>query len=130
MCYWFLDLLLQRSPVVKMNGIVSSTILLNTGTPQGCVLSPLQYSLLTNDWVSHHSSVQLLMFTDGTTLEGLVTNSEEFEYRHVVNRCRGVIITTKTREMIVDGRGKPHLLPFVLVVTLSKGWLVSNVLAL
>ena len=47
-----------------MNDIVSSTIILNTGTPQGCVLSPLLYSLFTNDCVSYHSSVQLLKFAD------------------------------------------------------------------
>ena len=44
-CYWLLDFLLQRSQVVKMNGIVASTIILNTGTPWGCVLSPLLCSL-------------------------------------------------------------------------------------
>ena len=48
MCYCLLEFLLQRSQVVKINGIVSSTIILNTGTPQGCVLSPLLYSLFTN----------------------------------------------------------------------------------
>ena len=52
MCYWLLDFLLQRSQVVKMNSIISSTIIMNTGTPQGCVLSPLLYSLFTNDCVS------------------------------------------------------------------------------
>ena len=66
------------------------------------------------------------MLIDDTTLEGLVTNSDESKYRHEVNRYRGVTIT---REMILDGRGKPHLLSFVLVVILSKGWTVSNVLA-
>ena len=34
--------------VVKMNGIVSGTVILNTGTPQECVLSPLLYSLFIN----------------------------------------------------------------------------------
>ena len=73
-CHWVLDVLLQRPQVVKMNGVVSSTIILNTGTPQGRVLSPLLYSLFTNDCVSHHSSVQLVKFADDTTFEGLVTN--------------------------------------------------------
>ena len=50
-----------------MNGIVSSSIILNTGTPQECVLSLLLYSLFTNDSVSHHSSIQLLKFADDTT---------------------------------------------------------------
>ena len=51
MCYWILDFLLQRHQVVKMNGIASSTIFLNTGTPQGCVLSSLLYSMFINDYV-------------------------------------------------------------------------------
>ncbi|KAK2177919.1 hypothetical protein NP493_571g01019 [Ridgeia piscesae] len=92
---WLLEFLLQRSQVVKMNGIVSSTITLNTWTLQGCVLSPLLYSLFTNDCVSHHCSVQLLKFANDTTLVGLVTNSVESECRHeVTSWCLGVTITT------------------------------------
>ena len=37
------------SQVVKMNSIISSTIIMNTGTPLGCDLSPLLYSLFTKD---------------------------------------------------------------------------------
>ena len=109
MCYWLLDFLLQRSQVVKMNSIVSSTIIMNTGTPQGCVLSPLLYSLFTNDCVSHHSSVPLLKFADDTTLVGLVSDSEASEYRHEVSTLVSWCDTnnlqlnaSKTREMIVD----------------------------
>ena len=118
MCYWLLDFLLQRSQVVKMNSIVSSTIIMNTGTPQGCVLSPLLYSLFTNDCVSHHSSVPLLKFADDTTLVGLVSDSGESEYRHEVSSLVSWCDTNnlqlnapKTREMIVDFRKKKtHLL--------------------
>ena len=35
---------------------------------------------------SHHSCVKLVKFIDDTTLEGLVTNSDEYEYHHEVNR--------------------------------------------
>ena len=34
MCYWLMDFLLQRSQVVMVNSIVSSTIIMNMGTPQ------------------------------------------------------------------------------------------------
>ena len=61
MCYWILDFLLQRPPVVKMNGIASSTIILKTGPPQGCVLSPLLYAMFTNEYVSN--SVQIVKIT-------------------------------------------------------------------
>ena len=122
MCYWLLDFLLQRSQVVKMNSIVSSTIIMNTGTPQGCVLSPLLYSLFTNDCVSHHSSVPLLKFADDTTLIGLVSDSDESEYRHEVSSLVSWCDTnnlqlnaSKTREMIVDFRKRKSPLAPIIV---------------
>ena len=36
MCYWIHDFLLQRSKVVKMNGVSSSTIIPNTNSPGMC----------------------------------------------------------------------------------------------
>ena len=105
-----------------MNSIVSSTITMNTGTPQGCVLSPLLYSLFTNDCVSHHSSVPLLKFADDTTLIGLVSDSDESEYRHEVSSLVSWCYTnklqlnaSKTREMIVDfSKGKNPLAPIIV----------------
>ena len=124
-------ILCRRSQVVKINGIVSSSIFLNTGTPQGCVLFPLLYYLFTNDSVSHHSSVKRVKFADDTTLEGLETNSDDFEYRHEVNRLvsrcdnNNILLNAfRTREMIVDFRKKkPQLLPSLLMLNLSKSGL-------
>ncbi len=44
---WILDFLTGRSQVVRMGNNTSSPLTLNTGAPQGCVLSPLLYSLYT-----------------------------------------------------------------------------------
>ena len=122
MCYWILDFLLQRSQVVKMSSRVSSTIIMKTGTPQGCVLSPLLYSLSTNDCVSHHSSVPLLKCADDTTLIGLVSDSDESEYRHEVSSLVSWCDTnnlqlnaSKTREMIVDFRNRTNPLAPIIV---------------
>ena len=60
MYYWILDFLLSRTQTVNVNDKFSKPIVLNTGAPQGCVLSPLLYSLFTNDCVSHHESVILI----------------------------------------------------------------------
>ena len=104
-----------------MNSIVSSTIIMNTGTPQGCVLSPLLYSPFTNDCVSRHSSVPLLTFADDTTLVGLVSDSDESEYRHEVSSLVSWCDTnnlqvnaSKTREMIVDFRKRKN--PLALII--------------
>ncbi len=43
LCSWILDFLTGRSQVVRMGNNTSSPLILNTGAPQGCVLSPLLY---------------------------------------------------------------------------------------
>ncbi len=56
LCSWILDFLTGRSQVVIMGNNTSSILILNTGAPQGCVLSPLLYSLYTHDCTATHSS--------------------------------------------------------------------------
>ncbi len=63
LCSWILDFLTGRSQVVRMGNNTSSPLVINTSAPQGCVLSPLLYSL--NTHVQPHtaptSSSNLLM---------------------------------------------------------------------
>ncbi len=47
LCNWLLDFLTGRPQAVRVSINTSSTITLNTGAPQGCVLSPLLFTLLT-----------------------------------------------------------------------------------
>jgi hypothetical protein len=51
LCNWILNFLMGRLQVVRVGNITSTTLTLNTGAPQGCVLSPLLYSLFTYDCV-------------------------------------------------------------------------------
>ena len=41
LCNWILDFLTGRPQVVRVGNNTSTTLILNTGTSQGCVLSPL-----------------------------------------------------------------------------------------
>ena len=76
LCRWILDFLLERPQVVKLSGSnISKTAILNTGAPQGCVLSPALYSLFTHDCVSKEGDGTLTVkFADDTTLAGFITD--------------------------------------------------------
>ena len=99
LCNRVLDFLTGRPQVVKV-GNTSTSLILNTGAPRGCMLSPLLYSLFTHDCVPTHASNSIIKFADDETL-----------YREMV-RALGVwcqennpsFIVNKTKEMIVDFR--------------------------
>ncbi|KAK3560165.1 hypothetical protein QTP86_034669 [Hemibagrus guttatus] len=66
MCSWITDFLTDRRQFVRLGTHVSDLKHISTGFPQGCVLSPLLFSLYTNG-TSGHQSVKLLKFADNTT---------------------------------------------------------------
>ncbi len=80
LCDWIQEFLTDRPQVVKMGQFTSNSITLNIGAPQGCVLSPLLYSLYTHDCVSSHSSTSIVKFADDTVILGLISNNDETAY--------------------------------------------------
>ena len=95
--------------MVRIGDRTSSTLITNTGTPQGCVLSPLLFSLFTHDCAATHSSNLLVKFADDTTIVGLISNNDESSYREEVDTltswCRDnnlSVNVSKTKRMIVD----------------------------
>ncbi len=75
-CQWITSFLTDRQQVVRLGKFSSSTRTISTGAPQGCVLSPLLFSLYTNDCTSKDPSVKLLKFADDTTLIGLIQDGD------------------------------------------------------
>ncbi|KAI3355997.1 hypothetical protein L3Q82_017268, partial [Scortum barcoo] len=66
-CQWISNFLTDRRQQVRLGSITSSIRTVSTGAPQGCVLSPLLFSLYTNDCTSGDPNVKLLKFADDTT---------------------------------------------------------------
>ncbi len=83
-CQWITSFLTDRQQLVRLGKFSSNTCTISTGAPQGCVLSPLLFSLYTNDCTSKDPSVKLLKFADDTTLIGLIQDGDESAYRQEV----------------------------------------------
>ncbi|KAI2649292.1 putative RNA-directed DNA polymerase from transposon BS [Labeo rohita] len=47
MCQWIINFLTGRQQLVRLGKLKSRTLTISTGAPQGCVLSPLLFSLYT-----------------------------------------------------------------------------------
>jgi hypothetical protein len=100
-----------RPQMVRVGNNISTPLIFNSGSPQGCVLSPLLYSLFTHDCVAMHASNSIIKFADNTTVVGLITNNNKTAYREEVRALRVwcqennlTLNDNKTKEMIVDFR--------------------------
>ncbi|KAK3506753.1 hypothetical protein QTP70_023750, partial [Hemibagrus guttatus] len=122
MCSWITDFLTDRRQFVRLGTHGSDLQHISTGSPQGCVLSPLLFSLYTNGCTSGHQSVKLLKFADDTTLIGLISDGNESAYRGEIDRLVSWCSTNnlelnslKTVEMTVDFRKDPAPRPPVIL---------------
>ncbi|KAK1786581.1 hypothetical protein P4O66_003029 [Electrophorus voltai] len=94
---------------VRVGNCASSTLTLSTGAAQGCVLSPLLYSLYTHDCTATSGYTIIVKFADDTAVMGLISDNDERAYleeiKHLENWCQEnnlLLNVSKTKELIVD----------------------------
>ncbi len=111
LCNWIMDFLTGRPQSVRVGRNTSSTTTLSTGVPQGCVLSPLLFTLLTHDCTAKFSSNHIIKFADDTSVVGLISNNDETHYRKKVAQlaewCGANNLSlnlSKTKEVEMDFR--------------------------
>jgi hypothetical protein len=110
---WINDFLTEHLQYVKFLDTISNTIVINTGAPQGCVLSPMLFTLYTSDCRCENESCQLVKYADDTALVARCVNDDVI-YRSEVQRfcewcCNNYLElnVSKTKEMVVDFRRTP-----------------------
>ena len=64
LCNWILDFQTGRPQVVRVGNNTSDTLMLNTGAPPGCVLSPPLYSLFTHNCVAKQDTNTIIKLAD------------------------------------------------------------------
>lgn len=105
---WIHDFLTCRPQYVKVANYSSNTIITNTGAPQGCVLSPILFTLYTSDCRTSDVNSKLFKYADDTALVSLCVNDDNMyreEARNFTTWCEVNYLTLnvkKTKEMIID----------------------------
>ncbi len=109
LCNWILDFLTGGPQSVCVGRNTSSTTTLSTGASQGCVLSPLLFTLLTHVYTAKFSSNHIIKFADDTSVVGLISNNDETHYREEVAEsaewCGANNLSlnvSKTKEIVID----------------------------
>ena len=108
---WIYNYLTNRPQYVKLNNHLSEIICTGTGAPQGCVLSPLLFTIYTNDCISNTRNCQIIKYADDTAIIGNIVNDDESSYRKQITEfvewCDNNFLelnVKKTKELIVDFR--------------------------
>lgn len=118
-CTWIKHFVSNRPQTGRLGPHHSSTFTLSTGSPQGCVLSPLLYTLYTFD---SHPTNSIIKYADYTPMIGLILNGNETGYRYKVVRLSSwysknnlSLNVQKTKELILDFRiHKPAYTPLLI----------------
>ena len=108
---WINNFLSHRTQRVLFMNSVSDNICTSTRAPQGCVLSPVLFSLYSSDYRITHPSCPIIKYADDTSLTGLISRNDDSFYRKEIDSffkwCDFNFLelnVSKTKEMVFDFR--------------------------
>ncbi|KAJ8337769.1 hypothetical protein SKAU_G00367350 [Synaphobranchus kaupii] len=107
-----LSFLTDRHQIVKFNGHYSSNRTLSTGAPQGSVISPILFTLYTDDCRSSDPEMLYIKYSDDTVIINTTNSNNRIskEIHSFAGWCENYLDlnTSKTKEMLVYfRRGQP-----------------------
>ena len=105
------DFLLCRCQQVKIGKLISCVRSISTGVPQGCVLSPVLFSIYTNDFVSTDDNCSMIKYADDTVITGYISDDNTERYFSLIqqfvewcDRHHLQLNVAKTKEIVIDFR--------------------------
>ena len=105
---WILNFLTNRTQRVRVNGSHSDKVCASTGSPQGCMLSPLLYILHTNMCQSRCDNRTIIKYADDSVIVSLLGDSETghgpvtSDYVEWCEASHLQLNMAKTKDMLTD----------------------------
>ena len=117
----------HRKQFVRFKGVLSGERSISTGVPQGCVLSPVLFSLYTNDCTGTENTI-FIKYSDDTAIVDLSNSIPHYieDVDRFTTCCKDNFLdlnVTKTKEILINFRKQP---PAVLAITMD-GEIVERV---
>ena len=100
LCNLILIFLLSRPQTFWISRHTSSTLVLNTGAPQGFVLSPLLFTLYTHECTHRHQENSIVKYANNTTIIGRIINNDEGSYQEGISNL--LLIEQNQEVLILD----------------------------
>ena len=112
---WIIRFLTNRIQFVRFQQNFSSVQTTSVGSPQGTVLSPVLFTLYTNDCIGSETS-PLIKYSDDSALVDLSDSDDVYfnEINKLTCWCEKNYLTlnvNKTKELLIDFRKKPSQVP-------------------
>ena len=111
LCHFIHDFLCDRRQRVRVGDYFSNILVLNIGSPQGCVLSTVLFILYTNDLISFSPNYHIIKYADDTAIVGLFDSRNIDSYVGEINAVSDwcvannlLLNVSKTKEIIFDFR--------------------------
>ena len=73
---WFRSYLTERSQYVEIDGVISQTLPIITGVPQGSILGPTLFLIYINDINTASDFLKFICYADDTTLKATVSSAK------------------------------------------------------
>ncbi len=128
MCEWIFSFLTLRPQRDRIGSCLWDEVVLSTGSPQGCILSPLLFSLFTCDCTASHHNNLIVKYADDATFIGLINFNDESHYSSEVQnlvKWREInnltLNASKTKELVIGfSRGRASHLPVTINSTVVE----------